>query len=77
MLQERTIWSILRNNVPKGEWVPIGKIYGIVEEHATMSQEDLARRRAHSDVPVWKASVRRVLESKTREGSIRGRRKAI
>ncbi len=75
MLEKPTIWSILQSHVPKGQWVPLARIYGIVESHWTMTQEDLATRKAVSGVPAWKVRVRRVLESKIKEGSVRGRRR--
>lgn len=72
MTQSSAVWTILQRHVPKRQWVSLGEIYEIVQTHWTLDNEDL---QVHaSDTPRWKFTVRRLLETKKRTGSIQGRR---
>jgi hypothetical protein len=36
MLPESTIWNVLQNHVPHGQWVSMREIYSIVESHSKL-----------------------------------------
>jgi len=76
MILESTIWNILREHVPHGQWVSIGQIFAIVELHGKFDSADLQERRTNSHTPVWRTMVRRVLEKKKKAGMIHGRKRA-
>ena len=76
MLPESTIWTILQDHVPHGQWVSMREIFTIVESHSTLDSADLQAHRTNSLTPSWRIRVKRVLEQKKRTGKVHGRKHA-
>ena len=71
MTQSSALWGILQHHVPKNQWISTQEIFSIVESHSTFDHEDLTLH--VSNVLQWKFNVRRLLQEKTKEGSLKGR----
>jgi hypothetical protein len=67
------IWKVLRNYLPRGQWIDLEKVFGIVESKVTLDAEDLSRRGPGSLQPRWKTTVRTLMRLKKQAGVIRGR----
>ena len=75
MLQTSTIWNVMQDHVPKKQWVPIDRIFAIIESHCVLDKEDLKIHVRAPKNPHWRTSVRRVLDVKKKSGEILGRRR--
>jgi hypothetical protein len=75
MLPESTIWNILQENVPHGQWVSMREIYSIVESHSTLDKTDLEMYRMNTLTPAWRIRVKRLLDQKKAAGKIQGRKR--
>ena len=67
------IWNVLRDTLPRGQWIQLEKVFGIVERNVALDAEDLSRRGARSVQPRWKVTVRTLLRLKKQAGVIQGR----
>lgn len=71
MLRNTTIWHIIRQYVPKRQWISSKEIYDIVETHTTLEAEDIAPQSPKSHTPKWKLLVRNVLVNRVQKGKLR------
>jgi hypothetical protein len=71
MTDNTTIWKSLQEHLPRRTWIPIAKVFAIVEKFVPLDREDL--RAIHPERPRWKSNVRRLLRLKVRAGSVRAR----
>jgi hypothetical protein len=67
------IWNVLRDALPRGQWIHLEKVFAIVERNVALDAEDLSSRRGRSVQPRWKVTVRTLLRLKKQAGVIRGR----
>ena len=70
MIHLPEIWDIIQRRMPKGLWIPLQRIYQMVEEHGNLDDEDFEPQSPTSDIPKWKRNVRNVLyyrNNKTKE----------
>jgi hypothetical protein len=67
----------LRKYLPRKTWIPITEIYGIVKQRIALDAEDLQCPGTRSSFPRWQSNVRRILHSKQREGTLRGRKSLL
>lgn len=70
MIHLPEIWDIMREYMPRGKWIHIHKIYGLVEKHTDLDNEDLYPQSPTSDIPKWKRNVRNVLQYRKGTGEI-------
>ncbi len=71
MISTSTIWHIIKQNVPKRQWISSKEIYDIVETHTSLDTEDVAPQSPKSHTPKWKLLVRNVLVNRVRKGKLR------
>ena len=71
MIRNATIWHIIKQHVPKRQWVTSEEIYEIVESHSNLDPEDVAPQSPRSTIPKWKLLVRNVLVDRVRKGKLR------
>ena len=71
MTRTSTIWHIIKQHVPKRQWISSDEIYGIVELHTKLDGEDLTMQSPKSHVPRWKLLVRNVLVDRLHKGKLR------
>lgn len=64
------IWECIKNNMPRGEWVPLDDIYHLIEGNIDLDKEDYEWQSPSSDIPKWKRNVRNVLQYRKRTGEI-------
>jgi hypothetical protein len=76
MLPESTIWNILQDHVPHGQWVSMREILSIVETHTTFDSTDLQAYRVNALTPSWRMRVKHLLEEKKKAGKIQGRKRS-
>lgn len=62
MIHLPEIWQLIQTHMPRGTWIHIHQIYGLVEEHATLEDDDYYPQSPTSDIPKWKRNVRNVLQ---------------
>ena len=73
MTGRAAIWNIMREHLPRRQWISISEIFAIVESRSDLDKEDLALNCFR--VPKWRLTVRRALMEKKRAGSIQGRKR--
>ena len=64
------IWECIKVNLPKGQWVPLERIYSIVEQNIQLDKEDFEWQSPSSNIPKWKRNVRNVLQYRKKKGEI-------
>ena len=62
MTHHPEIWEYIKNNMPRGEWVPLDDIYRLIEGNIALDKEDYEWQSPSSDIPKWKRNVRNVLQ---------------
>jgi len=70
MIHLPEIWDCIRARLPRGQWVALDVIYGLVEAHLALDREDFEPQAPGSDVPKWKRNVRNVLQYRKKTGDI-------
>ena len=75
MIRPRQVWSIIKDHVPKKQWVSSKDIYAIVESHGKLDAEDRKPQSPFLKTPKWKMLVRNVLLEWLKKGKIRLRKK--
>ena len=73
MTDDAALWTALRKHLPRKTWIPIVEIYGIISRRISLDAEDLECAGTRSGLPRWQRNVRRVLHSKQKDGTLRGR----
>ena len=71
MTRTSTIWHVIKQYVPKQQWISSKEIYDIVETHTTLDPEDISPQSPMSHTPKWKLLVRNVLVDRVRKGKLR------
>jgi hypothetical protein len=71
---DKTLWKTLQKYTPRKRWVALADIFAIVQRRTDLDTGDLERTNSRSGTPRWKSNIRRILHSKQRDGSIRGRK---
>lgn len=71
MTPSNTLWATVQRHVPKRRWVSTGEILSIIESHSTFDHDDLTLH--SSNLPRWKLNVRRLLQQKKKDGTLKGR----
>ena len=64
------IWNCLKNNMSKGVWASLEKIYDLVQNNLPLDSEDFEPQAPSSDIPKWKRNVRNVLQYRKKTGEI-------
>jgi hypothetical protein len=70
MLSCPEIWSILKRWMPKGSWVDLQDLYHIVEDHASLRNDDFEPDAPGSTGLRWQRNVRNALQAHKRQGDI-------
>ena len=64
------IWGCLMAHLPRGRWVPLEEIYGLVQTRLHLDREDQEPQSPASSIPKWKRNVRNVLQYRKSTGNI-------
>ena len=62
MTHQPEIWEILKNNMCRGKWYHILRLYDMVKVHADLDEEDFWPQSPSSSIPKWKRNTRNVLQ---------------
>src|SRR5688572_21027056 len=66
-----TLWTVLMNHIPIGQWLNIGALYNLVEENFNaFTADDLQPVTAHNNEPKWHRNLRNALQRKRESGEI-------
>jgi hypothetical protein len=70
MIHLPEIWDCMKARLPRGQWVELEAIYGMIETHLNLDREDYEPQAPGSDIPKWKRNVRNVLQYRKKTGEI-------
>lgn len=67
----KTIWTILKTNMPHGRWVPISELYEIIERNYNQfTTDDLFPVTSYNNELTWHRNMRDVLQDRRRSREI-------
>jgi hypothetical protein len=70
MIHLPEIWTIIKSNMPQGQWIHLDEIYNMVERRGKLDAEDFEPQSPTSDLPKWKRNVRNVVQYRKENGDI-------
>jgi hypothetical protein len=62
MLTSGQVWQVLLDHAPRGKWLKVGDIYGLVSSHVKLGPDDLAPVASSGVSPKWQRTVRNALQ---------------
>lgn len=71
MIHLPEIWAIMLDHLTRGRWIPIEKIYDIIQHYGNLDAEDFEPQSPISSIPKWKRNTRNVLQYRKIKGQIR------
>lgn len=70
MIRLSEIWDIIKERMPRNEWLKLQDIYDLVSRNCQLDDEDFESQSPTADLPRWKRNVRNVLQYRKRTGEI-------
>lgn len=70
MLSSGEAWRIIDERAPRGEWLPLTKLYELVGSCTDFDGADLRALSAKNSSPRWKRTVRNALQRKKVSGAV-------
>ena len=70
------MWEAILENMPKGKWIPIGEILGIIEKNVDLQEDDFGSAiQGKQDTIRWESNARCMLQYRNMTGEIIGDKK--
>ena len=70
MIRLLEIWDIIKEHMPRNEWLTLQDVYDLVSRNRQLDDEDFESQSPTSDLPKWKRNVRNALQYRKRTGEI-------
>jgi hypothetical protein len=70
------MWELMRNHLPKGEWVSLTDTYSLIEKGIDLQPDDFEPAAPPRPAPRWQRNVRNILQYRRSTGEIKWSRDA-
>lgn len=70
MLTSKLAWQVIEKHAPRGAWLELADLYGLVTTHVSLDDADLAGVSEKTASARWKRTVRNELQRQKARGAI-------